>query len=102
LRGGRILGLKFRRQHVLQGFVADFYCPALRLVLELDGAQHDTRPQVAYDSARTSWLAASGYRVMRIRNKDLTHGRLEALLKQALCETILRAAAPRSGEGDRG
>jgi len=39
LRNRGVLGLKFRRQHVVHGFIVDFYCAAERLVLELDGAQ---------------------------------------------------------------
>lgn len=41
LRGRRILGLKFRRQHVLDGLIVDFYCAELRLVIELDGRHHE-------------------------------------------------------------
>ena len=51
LRNRRILGLKFRRQHTLHGFIVDFYCPQLRLVLELDGAGHDHPAQTGYDCA---------------------------------------------------
>jgi very-short-patch-repair endonuclease len=69
---------------VLHGFVVDFHCPALRLVLELHAAPHDPSAQVGYDAARTALLAAPGYRVIRIRNKDLTHEHLKALLRQAL------------------
>jgi len=99
-----MLGLRFCRQRVLHGFVVDFYCPALRMILELDGAPHDTGAQVGYDAARTSWLAASGYRVIRIRNKDLTREYLESILKAAVRDrqTSPRPPSPRSGEGDRG
>ena len=80
LRNRGILGLKFRRQHVLQGFIVDFYCPALRLVVELDGAPHDHPEQASYDAARTAWLEACGYQVVRLQNRNLSRRRLEQLL----------------------
>ena len=56
LRNRGILWLKFRRQHVLHGFIVDFYCPSERIVIELEGNVHDTEPQRGYDEARTgSW-----------------------------------------------
>src|SRR5262245_48894885 len=54
LRARRCLGLKFRRQQIIEGFYADFYCAERRLVLEIDGAIHDDPEQAAYDAARTS------------------------------------------------
>ena len=70
LRNRRLLGLRFRRQHVLHGFIVDFYCPALKLVLEVDGNPHDDATQASYDDARTAWLKSAGYRLIRVRNRD--------------------------------
>ena len=84
LRNRRLLGLKFRRQHVLHGFIVDFYCPALKLVLELDGNPHDGATQASYDDARTAWLKSAGYRLIRIRNRDLTREILEGIVGQVL------------------
>ncbi len=81
LRNRGILGLKFRRQHLLSGFIVDFYCPHLRLVLELDGATHDHPDQRKYDAARTTRLEVLGYRVVRLRNDALSRDRLEDLLR---------------------
>src|SRR2546430_4104328 len=67
LRRKGILGLRFKRQHPLLGFIVDFYCPHLRLVLEIDGGTHATSEQMSYDAARTKWLEAHGYVVVRIR-----------------------------------
>ena len=75
------LGLKFRRQHVVRGFIVDFYCPRLRLVLELDGATHDHAARAGYDAARTAHLEAHGYVVLRVRNRELSRNRLEQLLR---------------------
>jgi very-short-patch-repair endonuclease len=82
LRDRRVLGFKFRRQHVLHGFIVDFYCPVLKLVLELDGHPHDEATQASYDDARTAWLKSAGYRLIRIRNRDLTLETLEELVGQ--------------------
>jgi adenine-specific DNA-methyltransferase len=82
LRDRRILGLKFRRQHVIGGFIVDFYCAELRLVLELDGAPHEHEVPAAYDAERTRHLEATGLRVIRLRNRDVSPGRLARLLAQ--------------------
>src|SRR5256885_17234985 len=66
LRNRGILGLKFRRQHVLHGFILDFYCPRERIVIELEGDVHDAaEAQRDYDQARAGFLQAAGYRVIR-------------------------------------
>ena len=62
LRNRGILGLKFRRQHVLHGFIVDFYCTSERIVIELEGNVHDTEAQRGYDQARTRSGAARGAR----------------------------------------
>src|SRR5205085_4645008 len=64
LRDRGILGFKFRRQHVLRGFIVDFYCAAQRLVLELEGDAHDGPDQRAYDAARAEVLEAAQFRVV--------------------------------------
>src|SRR2546422_10909214 len=81
LRNRRMLGLKFRRQHVIAGFIVDFYCAELRLVLEIDGSGHSGGAQSDYDAARTANLEARGYRVVRIRNDALQEDALKSLLE---------------------
>jgi very-short-patch-repair endonuclease len=103
LRNRRVLGLKFRRQHVLHGFIVDFYCPTLKLVLELDGNAHDGAMRAVYDDARTAWLQSAGYRLIRIRNKDLTREMVEKLVSRFLRTTPEdKSPLSRRGEGDRG
>ena len=85
LRDRRLNGLKFRRQHPLGPFIADFYCAEARLVVELDGGGHPMR--AAYDQARISWLKERGYQVVRFTNDEVDHelvGVLEKIL--AICE----------------
>lgn len=64
LKGGRVGGLKFRRQHVLGAYVADFYCHSLRLVVEIDGLHHARKQKE--DAARDAWMAAHALHVLRI------------------------------------
>ena len=68
LRGGK-LGARFRRQQPVGPFIVDFYCAAVGLVIELDGAGHANR--VAYDAKRTAWLAERGLTVLRFANADV-------------------------------
>ncbi|HVH11396.1 MAG TPA: endonuclease domain-containing protein [Longimicrobium sp.] len=69
LRDRAVNGLKFRRQHPLDGFVLDFYCPEVKLCVELDGGIHDT--QAERDAGRTAQLEARGLRVIRFRNEEV-------------------------------
>lgn len=88
LRRNRLRGLAFRRQHPLGPFVVDFYCPARRLVVELDGEVHDD--QAEQDEARTERLIAFDYRVIRFRNDEVLadlHAVLAAIMSAAAHQT---------------
>jgi very-short-patch-repair endonuclease len=67
LRGARLSGHKFRRQHPIPPYVVDFYCDAARLIIELDGSQHG----LEVDHARTSYLEAQGLKILRFWNNDV-------------------------------
>jgi len=69
LRNRKFCGLKFRRQHILQGYIADFVCLEKKLIIELDGGQHGE--QIAYDSVRTERLTKDGFQVIRFWNDDV-------------------------------
>jgi very-short-patch-repair endonuclease len=69
LRGRRLDGLKFRRQHPLGPYVVDFCCPEQRLIVEVDGEVHDLQRE--YDDARTAYLAAISYHVIRFTNTQV-------------------------------
>ena len=97
LRRRQVAGWKFRRQHVVAGYVADFYCPALRLILEVDGGVHADR--AAEDAVRTADLEALGITVRRIPNEAIL-AHLPAVLT-ALRTTCARLSAPLS-PGNRG
>jgi very-short-patch-repair endonuclease len=66
-RLNRCDGLHFRRQQVISGFIADFYCDAARLAIELDGAFHE----LEYDAQRDRALARAGVVVLRVENHEL-------------------------------
>ncbi|MEO1635270.1 MAG: endonuclease domain-containing protein [Cyanobacteria bacterium J06631_9] len=69
LKNRQLAGLKFRCQHPVGQFILDFYCPAKRLVIEVDGITHDL--QQAYDTQRTVHLEQFGYRVIRFHNLEI-------------------------------
>ena len=62
------LGVRFRRQYRIGPYIVDFLCPAHRLVVEIDGGQHNGSD---YDVQRDRWLTAQGYRVLRFWNRDV-------------------------------
>ena len=68
LRGGQLNGLHFRRQQVIDGFVADFYCHAAGVVVELDGPIHEQ--QADYDQERDKVIAAHNLVIVRITNAE--------------------------------
>lgn len=71
LRAKRMEGLKFRRQHPIGKYIADFVCLERRVVIELDGGQHSEPEIEAHDRARDKWLKQVGYIVLRFWYNDV-------------------------------
>ena len=71
LRHREFRGCKFRRQYPAGSYILDFYCPALKLAIELDGRQHGEVGMTAYDYRRSRYLEAHGIAVLRIPNELL-------------------------------
>ena len=69
LRGRNLGAHKFRRQHPIGHFIADFYCAEAKLVVEVDGDIHANQQE--YDAARSEWLQSQGYTVIRFQNRDV-------------------------------
>ncbi len=69
LRGRRLEGIRFRRQVVIGRYVADFCSASPKLIIEIDGVQHED--QKGYDEARTRCLESEGYQVLRFWNGDV-------------------------------
>ncbi len=62
---------KFRRQHGIGPYIVDFYCPQLRLVIELDGSQHLESNNIIYDQKRTKYFSSLNIKVIRFFNNDV-------------------------------
>jgi len=68
LRGGRLAGLKFKRQVPIDGYIVDFVCFEARLIVEADGGQHS---QSKSDIRRDRYFEAQGFRTLRLWNTDI-------------------------------
>lgn len=66
LRCKRMDGFKFRRQEIILGYIVDFYCPKLRLIIEVDGSSHEGKEE--YDAYRQKVLEDKGLRFLRFQN----------------------------------
>ncbi len=71
LRRHVVLGLLFRRQHPIGPYIADFACVGADLVVEVDGATHSTDADIAHDRRRDVYMAARGWRIVRVTNEDV-------------------------------
>ena len=88
------MGSKFRRQHTVGPYTLDFYCPAARLAVELDGGQHYEGPQRVRDVARDAWLEKQGVRVLRYSDRDVL---LEAeAVEEDIWQALKESDKPRS------
>jgi very-short-patch-repair endonuclease len=90
-RDRRLNGYKFRRQQPIGRYIADFFCPEARLIIELDGHSH--AEQVEHDQERTRWLESEGYRVARFYNWDVTRN-LAGVLQEIARLTAIRTPHP--------
>ena len=81
LRAGRFHGMKIFRQYSIGPYILDFYCPDLRVAIELDGGQHNQSEIRDYDKARSDYLKAHGVEVLRFWNHEVLTNR-EGVLKK--------------------
>lgn len=95
LKGRRFLGYKFRRQQSIGRYIVDFYCPTLKLVVEVDGDTHYEADYAEKDKRRDEWLRHLGLRVMRIRN-DEVRGDPLGVLEQLKAEILSHHPYPSS------
>ena len=87
LRNCRVLGYKFRRQYSISGFHLDFYCPELKLALEIEGPVRDSRD--TYDVDRTAFLEGEGIRVVQIRNAAVSRTTFEDVVAEHLSRSTV-------------
>lgn len=71
LRAHRLMGLGFRRQVPIAGYIVDFACPAKNLIVEVDGSQHGDDDEARRDALRTARLEQDGWTVLRFWNDDI-------------------------------
>jgi very-short-patch-repair endonuclease len=102
LRDRRLIQLKFRRQQPIGPYFADFYCSRARLIIELDGSQH--QEHIAYDQARTEFLEREGYSVLRFWDNDVLRSPegVISLIQQSCSQIPHPQPSPQKGEGDKG
>ena len=94
LRRGAIGGYRFRRQHPIGPYIADFICLERRLVVEVDGGQHAEPDRIAHDRERTLWLEARGYHVVRCWTHELAENMTGVL--DAIWSALAERSEPRS------
>lgn len=112
LRGNKLDGFAFRRQHIIGCYIADFVCLAKSLVIEIDGLLHQLPENKANDEARTSWLNTKGFTVIRFTNDEVlfqtetTFEKIKTALQQLPLlpkkNFIQKSASPQSEAGAAG
>lgn len=96
LRARHLKGFKFRRQYVIEQYIADFACLEAKLIVELDGGHHADIDQFEYDVVRTTFIQALGFRVLRFWNAEVEQD-LNGVLRQI--EEALTPTSLPEGEG---
>ncbi|MEM8568199.1 MAG: endonuclease domain-containing protein [Bacteroidota bacterium] len=71
LKSNRLYGLRFKAQHPIDIFIADFYCHKIKLVIEIDGNSHNSSDQISYDLNRTYMMNELGIKVIRFSNSEI-------------------------------
>jgi len=94
--------LKFRRQHPIHLYIADFYCHETRLIVEVDGGIHNTSHVKEHDENRSAELDRLGKTVIRFTNEEIIQN-IEKVLEQITSQPQIRPSSPSpSGEGAGG
>lgn len=83
LRNRQFNNYKFRRQYVIGNYIVDFVCREKKIVIEIDGGQHNEIINIKYDNERTMFLKEAGYKVIRFWNNDIDNN-LEGVYKTIL------------------
>jgi very-short-patch-repair endonuclease len=96
LRTDKLNGLHFRRQQIIDGFIVDYYCHAISLIIEIDGDIH--KQQVEYDAARDEHFISRGFKVLRFTNEEVMNG-LSAVLEKILLACQSSVPLPETGRG---
>ncbi len=100
LRGQKLDGYKFRRQHPIKNWIADFYCHEAKLVIEVDGRIHLEKQQKQSDEGRTYELEGLGLKVIRFTNEEVI-GNVNNVLKEIKNHLIPFPSPEGEGNGER-
>lgn len=92
LRDRRLCGAKFRRQHNIGPFIADFYCHEARLIVEVDGSIHELTAES--DGVRDEWMRANGFSVLRVTNDEVADD-VEGVLTRIATRLTVDGTEPR-------
>jgi len=103
LRAKKLKGVKFRRQEPIGTYVVDFVSFEKKLIIEIDGGQHNFAENKTNDDARTEWLESQGFRVIRFWNNEVASNLdgVLTLIEEALAVPPLPDPLPRWGEGTK-
>lgn len=71
IKGCKLHGVKFRRQYIIEPYIADFAALEIKLIIEIDGATHSSDEEIIYDQKRDSYLKSLGWEILRIWNIDI-------------------------------
>ncbi len=93
------LGFKFKRQHSIGRYIADFYCCEGKLIIEVDGSQHMERKE--YDADRTLYFESLGLRVIRFWNNEVNND-LPAVIAEIEVHLLSIATSPNPSSSDEG
>jgi len=85
LKNNQLKGFKFRRQHPIGLYIADFYCHKLKLIIEVDGEYHNLPEQIEKDKERTQILESNGLQLIRFTNNEIQKN-----LEQIISEIIIK------------
>ncbi len=100
VRNRKFLNLKFRRQHQIGHYIADFYCDERRLIIEFDGEVHNNLEQRKHDGIRDKFLTSSGFKILRFKNEELF--KTPEIVFEKIKEFVEPSPPGRGlGEGDR-
>ena len=92
LKGKQLLGLRFRRQHPINIFIADFYCHSALLAIEIDGGIHEKAENKIYDIDREDEIEKYGISVIRFKNEDVLYNTDDviAMIREYIIKNNLR------------
>jgi very-short-patch-repair endonuclease len=86
------LGVKFRRQHSIGGYILDFICKEKRLIIEIDGIIHQTPEAREYDKVRDKFFTELDYKVLRFKNDEVENDTNEVVAKIKTCLLTIETA----------